>query len=86
MKKAWTDGAWDDYVNWQNGDRKTLNRINELLKDIDRNGYKGIGKPKPLKHIKGYWSRNIDEKNRIIYKIENEEIIIIQCGSHYRDK
>ena len=71
---------------WQVEDKKTLRRINELLKDIDRNGHKGIGKPEPLKHIKGYWSREIDKKNRLVYKIENGEVKIIQCGAHYRDK
>ncbi|MCL1846254.1 MAG: Txe/YoeB family addiction module toxin [Defluviitaleaceae bacterium] len=86
MKKAWTDSAWEDYVGWQTN-KKTLKRINDLLKDIDRNGYKGIGNPEPLKHdLAGYWSREIDKKNRIVYKIENGEIIIAQCGTHYRDK
>jgi len=86
MRKIWDDEAWDEYVKWQNEDRKTLKRINELLKDIDRNGYKGIGKPEPLKHLKGYWSRKIDEKNRLVYKIVSSEVLIAQCGTHYRDK
>ena len=87
MNKMWTDEAWDEYVHWQTQDKKTLKKINELLKDIDRNGYKGIGKPEPLKHAwSGYWSRRIDDKNRIIYRIENGVIIIVQCGSHYDDK
>jgi toxin YoeB len=54
-----------------------------LLKDIDRNQYRGIGKPEPLKNLQGYWSRRIDDKNRLVYKIENDQIVIIQCGSHY---
>lgn len=87
MNKAWQDEAWEDYLHWQMQDKKTLKKINELLKDIDRNAYSGIGKPEALKgNLSSYWSRRIDEKNRIVYKIENEQIIIIQCGSHYRDK
>jgi toxin YoeB len=87
MRKIWDDEAWEQYVEWQSVDKKTLKKINELLKDIDRNGYKGIGKPEPLKHNKaGYWSREIDKKNRIVYKIENGEVRIAQCGTHYNDK
>ena len=68
-------------------DKKTLKRIHKLLNDIDRNGYEGIGKPEPLSaDLSGYWSRRIDDKNRIVYKIENDMIKIVQCGSHYRDK
>jgi toxin YoeB len=87
MKKIWQDDAWADYLYWQTQDKKTLNRINSLIKDIDRNGYTGIGKPEPLKHeLSGWWSREIDEKNRIVYRITNEYFEIAQCGSHYRDK
>jgi toxin YoeB len=87
MKKIWHDDAWADCLYWQTQDRKTLNRINLLIKDIDRNGYKGIGKPEPLKHdLSGWWSREIDEKNRIVYRIAAEYFEIAQCGSHYRDK
>lgn len=87
MNKAWQDDAWDDYLYWQTQDKKTLKRINLILKDIDRNGYEGLGKPEPLSgNLAGYWSRRIDGKNRIVYKIENNQIIIAQCGSHYRDK
>ena len=72
---------------WQKQDKKTLNRINALLKDIDRNGYNCIGKPKALKGDKsGWWSVRIDEKNRLIFKIENEVVEITQCGTHYGDK
>lgn len=79
--------AWDDYLYWQTQDRKTLKRINQLLQDIDRNGYSGIGKPEPLKgDLQGYWSRRIDETNRLIYRIAGERIEILQCRSHYRDK
>lgn len=87
MTKAWTDDAWADFEYWMGQDKKTLRRIKELLKDIDRNGYKGKGKPEPLKgNLSGYWSRHIDDKNRIVYKIEGDIIKIVQCGSHYRDK
>ena len=85
MRKQWDDDAWDEYVDWQAKDNKTLKRINELLKDIDRNGHRGKENPKPLKHIPGYWSREIDQKNRLVYKIENGIMSIIQCGTHYRD-
>lgn len=79
--------AWDDYLYWQTQDRKTLKRINQLLQDIDRNGYSGIGKPEPLKgDLQGYWSRRIDETNRLIYRIVGERIEILQCSSHYGDK
>ncbi len=87
MNKIWHDYAWEDYLYWQKQDKKTLKRINELLKDIDRNGYSGIGKPEPLReNLKGWWSRRIDDKNRIVYRISNHQIEIAQCGSHYRDK
>jgi len=87
MNKVWQDDAWEDYLYWQTQDKKTLKRINQLLKDIDRNGYDGIGKPEPLKHeFQEFWSRRIDENNRLVYRIENGQIQIAQCGSHYRDK
>jgi toxin YoeB len=86
MQKAWTDDAWKDYLYWQAQDKKTLKRINEILKDIDRHPFSGIGKPEPLKANKqGYWSRRIDEKNRIVYKVELDQVIIAQCGGHYDD-
>ena len=87
MKKIWTDDAWEDYLYWQTQDKKTLKRINRLITDMDRNWYEGIGEPEPLKHdLQGYWSRRIDSKNRIVYRINNDAIEIAQCGSHYRDK
>jgi len=87
MTLAWDDEAWEDYCYWQKQDRKTLNRINKILADIKRNGYFGIGNPEPLKYdFNKYWSRRIDEKNRIVYKIEENTIFVVQCGSHYRDK
>lgn len=87
MIKAWSDEAWEDFEYWLKNDKKILKRILLIIQDIDRNGYTGIGKPEPLKHnLSGYWSRRIDDANRIVYKIENDIIKIAQCGSHYRDK
>jgi toxin YoeB len=87
MNKLWQDEAWEDYVYWQTQDRKTLKKINTLIQDIERNGYNGIGKPEPLKgDLSGFWSVEIDKKNRIVFRIENGKLEIAQCGSHYRDK
>lgn len=84
MNKLWTDDAWEDYLYWVTQDKKTLKRINQLLKDIDRNGYSGIGKPEPLRHeLNGFWSRRIDDTNRLVYRIENDEVIILHCRGHY---
>ena len=83
MYKSFTEVAWEDYCYWQTQDKKTLKRINLLIKDIEN----GIGKPEPLTgDLSGYWSRRIDDCNRIVYKIEGDIIKIVQCGSHYRDK
>lgn len=87
MIKMWSDEAWEDFIYWTNQDKKTLKRILKILKDIDRNKYEGIGMPEPLiGNFSGYWSRRIDNCNRIVYKIENNVIKIAQCGSHYLDK
>lgn len=87
MIKSWTDEAWEEFEYWSKNDKKIFKRILEFIKDIDRNGYTGIGKPEALKHdLSGYWSRRIDSGNRIVYKIEDGIIKIVQCGSHYRDK
>lgn len=83
MKKTWTDEAWEDYLNLQN-DKKLLKKANALLKDIERGGYEGIGKPEPLKgNLAGYWSRRIDDYNRIVYRIVDGVVEIVQCGTHY---
>ena len=85
-KKLWTDEAWDDYLYWQTQDKKTIKKINNIIKDIERNPYDGIGKPEALKHnLEGYWSRRIDNYNRIVYRIKNDCIEIAQCKSHYTD-
>ena len=84
MNKLFTDNAWKDYTYWETEDRKTLRRINQLIDDISRNGNAGIGKPEPLTgDLSGYWSRRINDKDRLIYKIEGEDICIIACRYHY---
>ena len=84
MKLIWDEEAWDDYVSWQSEDKKTLKRINKLIKDIQRTPYFGIGKPEPLKHdLAGYWSRRIDDYNRLVYKVDNDELRVAQCKTHY---
>ena len=79
-----TERAWEEYCYWQTQDKKTLKRINQLLVDIKRNNFSGMGKPEPLKNnFSGFWSRRIDGANRIVYRIEGEFIQIIQCKGHY---
>ena len=87
MNKIWSDEAWEDYLYWQTQDKKTLKRINALIKDIDRNGpTEGIGNPEPLKgNLQGYFSRRINEKDRLIYRVENGQLLIAQCRNHYDD-
>ena len=86
MNKVWHDKAWDEYLEWQTQDRKTLRRINKLIADIDSHPFTGIGKPEPLTgNLQGYWSRRIDEANRIVYKAENNQLFIAQCGGYYDD-
>lgn len=84
-KVVFTERAWEEYLYWQTQDKKTLKRINILLKDIDRNGFEGLGKPEPLKNYDGFWSRRIDESNRIIYKVTDGQTEVIQCKGHYDD-
>ena len=85
MKKIWFEEAWEDYLYWQAQDKKTLIRVNALIKDIERNRFTGIGKPEPLKgNLGGFWSRRIDEINRLVYRITNDDIIeILSCKGHY---
>ena len=86
MNKAFTDIGWEDYLYWQTEDRKTLRKINTLLKDIERNGNEGTGKPEPLTgDLSGFWSRRINQKDRLIYALEIDQIIIIACRYHYDD-
>lgn len=78
------ENAWDDYLWWQMQDRRVLKRINQLLKDIERNGNEGIGKPEALKHsLAGYWSRRINNEHRLVYKVTGNEIRIAACRYHY---
>jgi len=84
MKYVFVDESWEDYLYWQKVDKKTLKRINLLIKDISRQPYEGIGKPEPLKHnYRGFWSRRIDNENRLIYQVKDDEIRIIKCRFHY---
>ncbi|MDR1920241.1 MAG: Txe/YoeB family addiction module toxin [Candidatus Adiutrix sp.] len=86
MMLIWHNVAWADYLYWQTQDKKILKRINALIKDIERNGYEGLGKPEPLKgHLTGFWSRRIDEHNRLVYRMEGVDIHIAQCRGHYND-
>lgn len=81
---AWTKEAWTDYVYWQGQDKKTLKRINKLISDTQRTPFEGIGKPEPLKeNLSGFWSRRIDETNRLVYVVESDHFTIISCRYHY---
>jgi toxin YoeB len=84
MKKLWHESAWEDYLFWQKTDKKVLKRINTLIKSCERTPFSGIGKPEPLKNeLSSYWSRRIDQSHRLVYKIENDTLTIIQCRFHY---
>lgn len=86
MRLLWEDRAWDDYLYWQTQDRRTLKRVNALIKDIQRNVYDGIGSPEPLKgNMSGWWSRRIDEVNRIVYYEQGGIVYIVACRGHYGD-
>ena len=82
---AWTDEAWQDYIYWQTQDKKTLKRINKILDDIKRDDpFKGIGKTEPLKEtLSGFWSRRVDDTNRLVYVVDEEHITVISCRYHY---
>ncbi len=85
MNKVFSDEAWEDYQYWVAHDRKILRKVNDLLKDIDRNGHTGIGKPEPLKHaLEGFWSRRITHEHRLVYCIQDNQILIAQCRQHYQ--
>lgn len=84
MHKIWFDEAWIDYIYWQTQDKKTLKRINNLIKDTECNPFEGIGKPEPLKgNLSGFWSRRIDDTNRFVYRINNDKLEILSCRGHY---
>jgi toxin YoeB len=84
MKLLWLSDAWDDYLYWQQTDRKTLKKINELIRDIKRSPFEGIGSPEPLKHqLSGWWSRRINLEDRLVYRVDDEQVVILQCRKHY---
>ena len=86
MNKVWFDRAWDDYEQWQQIDKNVVKRINRLIKDIERNGNTGIGKPEALKYaLSWFWSREINEEHRLVYRINQGQIEIAQCKGHYND-
>jgi len=84
MKLVFSEHAWEDYLYWQRTDRKILQRINTLIKEIQRAPFEGVGKPEPLKHgLSGYWSRRINEEHRIVYKVESDSLFLAQLRYHY---
>ena len=84
MHKSWYDKAWDDYLYWQSQDKKALKRINQLIRDTERDPFHGIGKPEPLKgELSGFWSRRIDDTNRLVYRVNGELLEILSCKGHY---
>jgi toxin YoeB len=84
MNKLFTDEAWNDYQYWNETDKKQFKKINDLIKEIDRTPYDGIGKPEALKqNLKGFWSRRIDQEHRVIYKVEEDQVIFISFRYHY---
>ncbi len=86
MKIIWFEEAWEDYLYWQTQDKKTVKRINQLLQDSTRNGYSGVGKPEPLKgDLSGFWSRRIDDANRLVYRIRDGILEVLSCKGHYDD-
>lgn len=86
-KLSWTNESWSDYLYWQSQDRKTLKRINKLIVETQRNPFEGVGKPEPLKeNLAGFWSRRIDETNRLVYAVEENVLTIISCRYHYEKR
>lgn len=84
MKLTFSEHAWEDYLYWQKTDKKVLRRINQLIKEIQRAPFEGIGKPEPLKHnLAGYWSRRINDEHRIVYKVTEDSLLIAQLRYHY---
>ncbi|QQD19426.1 Txe/YoeB family addiction module toxin [Spongiibacter nanhainus] len=81
---SWTREAWSDYLYWQSQDKKTLKRINKLIRDTQRSPFEGIGKPEPLKEsLTGFWSRRIDDTHRLVYAVDSDQVTIIACRYHY---
>ena len=87
MHKDWSDTAWEEYVAWQSKGPKLLKKINQLIRDTERDPFSGTGKPEPLRgELSGWWSRRIDKRNRLVYRIRNGVLEIAQCGTHYGEK
>ena len=85
MRIIFSEHAWDEYLYWQSTDRKVLQRINSLIKDIQRTPFEGVGKPEPLRHaLSGYWSRRITDEHRIVYRTERDSLLVAQLRFHYR--
>ena len=84
MKLVFAEQAWEDYLHWQQTDKQVTQRIHELIKDTSRNPFSGIGKPEPLRHVlQGCWSRRIDSEHRLVYMVENDDIVVLQARYHY---
>lgn len=84
MKLVFAEGAWQDYLYWQQQDKQMLRRINQLIQEIQREPFSGMGKPEPLKHaLSGYWSRRLDDEHRIVYKVDDGNLLIAQLRYHY---
>lgn len=84
MRKVWTDDVWDDYLWWQQHDRKMLKRINQLIRDVERDSFNGIGKPEPLRgELSGMWSRRINQEDRLVYEVAEGQLIIYSAKDHY---
>lgn len=84
MILSWSEHAWEDYLYWQKTDKQILKRINQIIEDIIRHPFEGLGNPEPLRHNwSGYWSRRIDREHRVVYKVAENEVIIAQCRYHY---
>ena len=84
MKIVFSSQAWEDYLHWQRTDRKVLKRINDLIQEIARTPFEGVGKPEPLRHaLAGYWSRRIDDEHRLVYKVDKDALVIAQARYHY---
>ncbi len=87
MRLLWHENGWEDYLWWQAQDKKTMKRINLLIRDMQRSPFDGIGKPEPLKdNLSGWWSRRIDEENRIVYRVQDDAIVIASCRNHYDER
>lgn len=87
MRLTWLPGGWEDYLYWQKQDKRTLRRINELIRDAMRSPFDGIGKPEPLRgNLSGWWSRRISAEHRLVYRVEKETLVVMQCRFHYGER